>query len=92
MIGYYKKESFSDIYEKNKYIYLYVIVSVVAVVIAFILGFYTHKKFCKNGRKIKANELDDNHEYIEENKENNKDGDTNNENNDENKESKLMIN
>jgi hypothetical protein len=92
MIGYYKKESFSDIYEKNKYIYLYVIVSVVAVVIAFILGFYTHKKFCKNGRKIKANELDDNYEYIEENKENNKDGDTNNENNDENKESKLIIN
>jgi len=38
-------------------------VFIIAVILAFVFGMYTHKKITKSQRKNKANELDDSFEY-----------------------------
>jgi hypothetical protein len=69
MIGYYKKQE-NNLIQSSNFNYkqlLIIIVFIATVILAFILGMYTHKKIIKSPRKSRANELVDTHEYNENN-------------------------
>ena len=70
MIG-YLKENINIVQTSgflNKKELIIIAVFIISIIFAFILGIFTHKKLSKIPRKNKANELEDNCEYIEENK------------------------
>lgn len=84
MIGYLKKNNNpteNSLFSISKKEVLLITIFIFSIILAFVLGMYTHKKIAKAPRKTKANELDDNCEYIE-NKDKNKDIDINDSNND----------
>ena len=67
MIGYYKKKNDDSIIDNlssaDKTKILIIVIFVVSIIIAFILGMYTHKKLVKSPRKSRANELEDSCDY-----------------------------
>ena len=67
MIGYYKKNSNNSYKKSNFFLFdkknIVIIVFIIAVILAFVFGMYTHKKITKSQRKNKANELNDSFEY-----------------------------
>ena len=67
MIGYYKTNSNNSYKKSNFFLFdkknIVIIVFIIAVILAFVFGMYTHKKITKSQRKNKANELDDSFEY-----------------------------
>ena len=52
-------------YINNNYVNLYVVVIFVLITIIFLLSFFLYFTIVKKPRKIRANELDDNYEYIQ---------------------------
>ena len=75
MIGYLKKNetpfqqnSIFSLYKKEIII---LTIFIFSIILAFNIGKYTHKRMSKMPRKSKANELEDNYEYIEDKKVNN---------------------
>ena len=52
-------------YINNNYVNLYVVVIFVLITIIFLLSFFLYFSIIKKPRKIRANELDDNYEYIQ---------------------------
>ena len=69
MIGYYKKQE-NNLIQSSNFDYkqlIIIIVFIATVILAFILGMYTHKKIIKAPRKSRANELADTCEYNENN-------------------------
>jgi len=67
MIGYYKPNANNTYKKSNFFLFekenIVIIVFILAVILAFVFGMYTHKKIAKVQRKNKANELDDSFEY-----------------------------
>ena len=75
MIGYLKKNetpfqqnSIFSLYKKEIII---LTIFIFSIILAFNIGKYTHKRMSKMPRKNKANELEDNYEYIEDKEANN---------------------
>jgi len=75
MIGYLKKntnvQSENSVLSISKKEIIFITVFIFSIILAFIMGMYTHKKITKAPRKPKANELEDSCEYIENKDENN---------------------